>query len=69
MAEATHSSAGAVKSRLHRARRALESMLAANPSPDREAGARVAKSARRAGKGALPGAGALTPSHKPAYAS
>jgi len=44
-------------------------MLAANPSPDREAGARVAKSARRAGKGSLPGVSALAPGNEPAYAS
>jgi len=34
-----------------------------------EAGARVAKSARRAGKGSLPGVSALAPGNEPAYAS
>jgi RNA polymerase sigma-70 factor (ECF subfamily) len=69
MAGATRSSVGAVKSRLHRARGVLESMLASNPWSGLEMGARMAKTARRTAKGALPGAGALTPSHKPAYAS
>jgi len=67
MAEATHSSVGAVKSRLHRARGALESMLATNPGSDRQAGARGAGTAR-APKSALPVPISLPGSRKLAFA-
>ena len=67
MAEATNSSIGAVKSRLHRARGSLENMLAAKPGPDRQAGARSAGTATPA-KGGLPAASALASGRKPAFA-
>jgi len=67
MAGATNSSVGAVKSRLHRARGALEGMLAGNAGPDRQAGTREARTAQGV-KAALPGTPALSPTHRYAFA-
>jgi RNA polymerase sigma-70 factor (ECF subfamily) len=67
MAETTHTTVGAVKSRLHRARGTLEDMLAANAGSDRRTGERTTRTGRVV-KGALAGTGTMVPVGKLAFA-
>ena len=69
MADLTHSSVGAVKSRLHRARGTLAGLLATTPPADRQTGSRVPGTTQRAAEGALAAIKMLANGQNPVFAS